>query len=324
MRFTLTVYRQTGDVRTTQYREAEGRLVAKIDPRARVLALSAPGRETNLAPVEFQSPGSLDLGNLFLFPAITVRGRVVDAETGQPLAGVRVDRTPWPDRLALAAAGINWRPDGFLDTTDAKGTFALHGLPTRGSRVFALAEGYRGRVLALERDQGDITFELHPPAAIEGTLATEVGLPAAGTVWLSRDADFAPWNLATATAAFHPTRQQVGSDGRFRFEDLQSGSYTLAASSPQGAVEERKVTIGDEDPSQRVMMLVEHAGSISGTVSGLREGETVAVSVVPEAAAGRDLFVTDVGNGGYTLAGVQDGPARVRATTKSRTGFRSS
>lgn len=213
---------------------------------------------------------------------------------------------------------------GSLTPRTPKGTFALHGLPTRGSRVFALAEGYRGRVLALERDPGDITFELHPPAAIEGTLATEVGLPAAGTVGsrvtpTSRRGIWLPpplrsIQLGSRWAAMAVFALRTCNQARTRWRQARRKAQSR----------EHKVTIGDEDPSQRVMMLVEHAGSISGTVSGLTEGETVAVSVVPEAAAGGDLFVTDVGNGGYTLAGVQDGPARVRATTKSRAGFRSS
>lgn len=322
--FTLTVYRETGDVRTTEYRDAKGHLAAEIDPRAKVLALSAPGRETHLALVEFQSPGSLDLGNVFFLPAITVRGRVVDAETERPLGGARVDRTGWIEGLGLATAGIDWRPDGFLDTTDAKGTFALHGLPARGSQVFALAEGYRGRVFTLEEDPGDLMVELYPLAVIEGTLTTETGSPAAGTVWLSRDGASTQWHLAAATGTLHfrPIRQQVGSDGHFLFEGLQSGAYKLSASSPQGAVKERRVTIGDQDPSQRVTMIVEHAGNVSGTVSGLMEGETVAVSVASDERAGGDSFIADVDNGAYTLAGVRDGPARVRATTKSRTGFR--
>ncbi len=322
--FTLTVYRETGDVRTMEYLDAKGRLVADIDRRASVLALSAPGRETHVQSVEFHSPGSLDLGNVRLSRAVTVRGRVVDAETGHPLAGARVDHFSWSDGISLAMKGVDWRPAGLFDITGAEGTFALHGLRAGGSQALALAEGYRGRVFALEEDQGDITVQLYPLAEIEGTLTTEAGSPAPGTVWLSRDGGNTQWHLAAATGGlvFHPIKQRIGSDGRFRFEGLQSGAYKLSANSPQGAVKERRVTIGEEDPSQRVTMIVEHAGEISGTVSGLMEGETVTVSVVPEEQARGDLFVSDVGNGAYTLAGVQDGPARVRATTKSRTGFR--
>lgn len=159
---------------------------------------------------------------------------------------------------------------------------------------------------------------------IEGSLATEVGPPAAGTIRLFLDGGSTRWNLAAATGTllFHTTRQQVASDGHFRFEGLQSGAYKLSASSPQGAVKERSVTIGEEDPLQRVTMIVERAGSISGTVNGLMEGETVTVSVAREEHAGGDSLITDLGNGAYTLAGVQNGPARVQATAKSRTGFR--
>ena len=319
--FALTVYRGPGDVRRTEYRDAKGRLIADIDLGASVLAVSAPDMETHVEVVELQSPGSLDLGDVRLSRALTVRGRVVDAETGQALAGARVDHIPWRGTIAFAIKGIDWRPAGFLDTTDDDGTFELHSLAAR-RQVFVLAEGYRGRVVSVDADSGELLVELYPLAVIEGTLETELGSPAPGTVWLSRNGGATQWNLAAATGTLHfrPIQQQVGSDGHFRFEGLQSGSYALSANSPQGAVEERTVTISDEAPSQQVTMIAEHAGSISGTVHGLVEGETVAVSV--EDPPGGDLLVTGIGNGAYVLAGVQDGPTTLQATAKSRSGFR--
>ncbi|RMH21265.1 MAG: carboxypeptidase regulatory-like domain-containing protein [Acidobacteria bacterium] len=101
-----------------------GRVVATAapDPRGRFLLESveagdyrllaaAPGHRTEVLPLAVAAGDSLVLDPVFLLPAPEVEGRVIDAETGEPLAGVEIVAVS-PPGAARAAS-------------DAGGTFAI-------------------------------------------------------------------------------------------------------------------------------------------------------------------------------------------------------
>jgi TonB-dependent SusC/RagA subfamily outer membrane receptor len=91
-------------------------------------------------------------------------GTVVDAQTGQPVAGVR---------LALDGTSLE-------ATTSKDGTFRIEGVPP-GTRLLHLgAKGYTGQTEEVLIDAGwttGVTIELVPFVAMLDALSVEIGLP---------------------------------------------------------------------------------------------------------------------------------------------------
>lgn len=340
--FTLTVYREEyregGAARSTVFRRAAGNLEAALDHGVRLVALSAPGMCTHVHGVDWRRPATLlDLGEVRLSPGRAVHGRVLDGETGDAVAGARVEHFHPVVVNHVTGAGNNWRPPGFADTTDADGTFSLHGLPVDGLTIVALSEDYRRRVVHPGHDTDDVNIKLYSRAVVEGTLLRDDGAPATGTVSFRhqpRGVERLTWDRTDIV--FAGRSEQVNEYGTFRFEDIESGSYRFGGESPDGAVAERTVTVGDDDASQWVELTAERRGRISGSISGLAEGETATVAVVR--AAGRysqtyltdsDVFAEDLrdrvgpmdvaglGNGAYRVLGVPAGQVTVLATARS-------
>lgn len=144
----------------------------------------------------------------------TIRGRVSDADTGEPVAGARV--------------GENWVLDRAV-RTGADGRYEYRGWTGEGvSDLHVIAEGY-GRQGKVVPPEGDVDFALSRGDVVSGRLVSASGKSVAGA-------------LVSALASTRgPSGQEIdevsgrtGPDGRFHLESLRRdiGPHTLVAQAP--------------------------------------------------------------------------------------------
>ena len=133
-------------------------------------------------------------------PGMSVRGRVLSAESGRPIEGARV-------------RGPTWRAPS--DTTDVDGKFHIYGLTADTGRVVtATASGYvRGKAHA---EPGEaVEIRLARAARILGKIVDEQGRPIAGARLNAIGSDFGPLGQRLSTAA-----ATTDAEGHFVLESL--------------------------------------------------------------------------------------------------------
>ncbi|MGD8309970.1 MAG: carboxypeptidase regulatory-like domain-containing protein, partial [Chromatiales bacterium] len=181
------------------------------------LRLEAPGYTDRLYELDLPPGAGGALGDLPLFAgsavdlpdSLTLRGRVVDGITGEPVAGALVEPS-------LGGGPIE---------TDGEGAFDLAGITAQELVLAISAQGHSSRQFTVSVEVfGDVslTFRLppqteSPPAlassSIEGTVRdTETGLPLAGARVALDDG-------STAVLS--------GADGAFRLEGIQALSFSV-------------------------------------------------------------------------------------------------
>ena len=147
-------------------------------------------------------PGIHKIGDILLQPAGTgnLEGRVLAADTGQPLPGVTV--TVGEKRV----------------TSDANGAFAMLGLEAGGAAATATLARYKPATVALTIAEGETTRqEIMLEPIVTGRLAGIV-----------RDAQTGE-PLPGASLTIGKLNLMTGADGRFETPDLQKGAATVAA-----------------------------------------------------------------------------------------------
>lgn len=171
---------------------------------------------------------------LWLTPAGTLAGRVVDAGGG-PVAGARVYPTKWSgkDRFPLEYK------HGLSVITDGQGQFRMDGIPAGTWSLVAVGAGL-STAIAEDVVIGTEDIALNLPgvadaAAIEGLVKQAgTGAPLAGVYVVL---DYAPtrWLARTWT--------QTNDKGRFRFEGLAMGKYTVDLEDLAWALTDRGATV---------------------------------------------------------------------------------
>ncbi len=200
--------------------------------------LEAPGLPSlALPPVEVLPGRTIDVGTVFLRNGSTVRGTVVDAETGEPVPGARV-RVIEADRITFySRAGRGaWVEPSFGAGED--GTFAIPGVAPGILRLEVSAPGHGAVRVSLDvnadTDPEPLVVSLPAAARLRGVVLDSAGRPVAGarvTVSIPEADDF----RSAATAE----------NGTWRFNDLPPGSATVVALLPGNppSTITRKVTL---------------------------------------------------------------------------------
>lgn len=181
--------------------DADGRCVFnEVEGGIGSITLSRPGFGDAGARVEIQH-GETCRVDITMPAGRTLGGRVVDAETGEPIEGARV-----------GAACVLLRPV----PTDAEGRFRYPGWPAEGiSELTVVAEGY-GRQAKVVPPEGEIEFALLPGDRATGRVLGRDGSPVEGA-------------RVGAVASRHEGRQQeidtrsatTGADGTFTLTSLR-------------------------------------------------------------------------------------------------------
>ncbi|MCY1018012.1 carboxypeptidase regulatory-like domain-containing protein [Pyxidicoccus sp. MSG2] len=224
------------------------------------LHFDAPGLTLAVREVDVPPGRDLDLGDVRLEPGRHVRGRVLDAQTSQPLAAVVV-RVVFPGD----ETGMGQRESLVMETTAADGTFTLPLLEARPLELVLSREGYPHQRQHVGADDELLEVRLYPGARVEGTLTDAEGRPVDTGVMLvplgAQDGN--PVELVANGSTFSA---QV-SRGRFHLDALPPGDYGVHAFAKETA-EGRQMEFLPQrvrlPPGGRVTVaLTERAGSAS-------------------------------------------------------------
>ena len=161
--------------------------------------------------------GGIDLGVFTLVAGAKIHGLVTN-----------------PEREPVAGATIRARDLGSMDrdqertaTSDADGAFQLTGLPHELIDLQVRADGYTTLVLRGARPgtEEPIVIELKTGALLTGRVVDAAGTPAAGASVRLKPDDFTLMRGLDA----RDLRKRADGDGRFRFEHVGPGTWSLEA-----------------------------------------------------------------------------------------------
>ncbi|WP_224240722.1 carboxypeptidase-like regulatory domain-containing protein [Hyalangium gracile] len=145
------------------------------------LELAAPKLATVLRSVKVQEGVDVELGDVRLGPGRRVTGRVLDAETGAPIADAEVrfmDEVPGLVRSVMESRPVR---------TGADGTFEFPRVDDRPLTLEAQGEGYRSSRVALGSGEESVTVRLDAGASIELTIRDHEGKPVRANVMFEQE-----------------------------------------------------------------------------------------------------------------------------------------
>ena len=281
--------------------DANGSFHLPVETAANFMVVNAPGRFPHHQWLGIATEGDTDLGDITLAAGRSIRGRVVDKRTGTPIAGAFVSLRPFQgDPLYALATSVSLHDA----KTNGDGLFVLDGMPVGVFRAAAGARGYARRYVEVPSDSAWIDFELDTGATIAGAVVLPDGRPVPSVMMVMHMAGDSGWSEALP-------------DGVFRWQGLNDGKYRLEATTDMGT-KVKRVTIRDGRSIENVRMVVRPGGNLSGTITGLVDGERVELAVRSK-SAGRTLRGGWRPNGAYSLVGIPAKATLTASTTANRT-----
>ena len=146
--------------------------------------LSAKGMAPVQREVEAREGTDVDLGEIRMGPGRRVSGRVLDAQTGQPLADVHVLAT----RARIGTMALKQHRG--VVSTDAEGAFSLSAVEPGPLQLFVEGDHYRPQRLDLgEGDVDGLTVRLEQGALLEVSVRDAQGRPMDATLYLDREGE---------------------------------------------------------------------------------------------------------------------------------------
>ncbi|MSR61217.1 MAG: hypothetical protein EXS08_02050 [Planctomycetes bacterium] len=279
--------------RGQDFQDAEGKFALRnLEPGSWTIEASAKGFGP-MTPLELALPRADETPlELVLAPAASVAGKVVDP-SGAPVSGAKVTlQVENLQRLARLRGDIQ-APEA---TSLEDGTFVLEGLGSGTSSIFAAREGFAASEPASvetrsgERSEG-VVLALRKGARVLGEVYGKDGKPASGAQIIAQE-----------QGSWMPSMKRSDGEGRFEFENLSPGAWTISAILVGGDVdlaggasdataslmdnmrftmvtledgEEERVVLG-APPKDPVLLQgkVEHAGEpvVGGMLSFMAEG----------------------------------------------------
>jgi protocatechuate 3,4-dioxygenase beta subunit len=144
----------------------------------------APDMARTTRTVKVQAGVDVDLGEVRMDPGRRVEGRVLDAETGAPVAGARLLLSGVPQE------GLERSPRVSIDTeTQEDGSFELPHLEARPFELEVTRSGYRPARAALGSSNASVTVRLDPGASVEVSVRDSQGRPLTARVRFAREED---------------------------------------------------------------------------------------------------------------------------------------
>ncbi len=221
--------------------DADGRFRFQQVPAKQALWLAAFPPEAAADAQRF--PGTLHLPAIG--PRLERSGVEISLWTGRPISG----RVLLPDGSPAVGAEVtprfnqNGHPRQAEPVfTNADGGFAFDCVRERQARLSVELEGYLTASTDLPegREPADVTITLQPERALVGVVVDREGAAVAEAwVELRRERD--------------RRRDRCGSFGRFRFESLPDGTWTLAVSAPGYRTLERALELPIGEPLRLVL-----------------------------------------------------------------------
>ena len=278
----------------------EGQLEEDIENATSTVEIIAPGfLWWGINGLDLDDRESFDLGTVKLEPAHTVRGRVTDSSTGTPIAEATLRRIELYKQNV-----VHWTFNNVVATTDADGAFELLGFPETGGTISVSAANYQNATVII--DETDTHQEIEIPIALKA-----IGSISGHVVSLTGEP------LYPAYVSLGWGGKRTKEDGSFYFYLV--GTYRIHASAESGNSQDLEGVVENGEHITDLKLVISEVARVYGTVDGLMEGETAAVTV-----GNRDSnsALVDV-NGPYELRGVAIGEHTVICETYfDQRGFR--
>jgi protocatechuate 3,4-dioxygenase beta subunit len=236
---------------------------------------------------------------IVLAPTVTLRGRVLDAASRQPVTRFQV---------AVESAGERGSTSRSVEAEDASGSFTVEDVATGEARLTVSAEGFaRKTVEGLSLETGD------EPAAVEVLLEAEA--PIRGRVTGERGAPVAE-AAVSLLGEERDARAATDQDGEYELRGLPPGETTLTFEA-QGYVTEKRTI--DSRESSRLDVTLKRGLTLKGEVVKAGVG-------VPSAFVGAQSSVrgatyqgaqTDA-QGRFAIAGLVPGRYTISANARGQ------
>lgn len=241
-----------------------------------------------------------------------LKGRVLDGVSGRPVPNATVTH---------ATAGRSGGPLILLastasdeeTTTDADGAFALDGLVPGKISLTVKHPDYSDATQTVDLKEGTATAEikLTPGSALGGLVLSdaEQPLPGASVVLQSAgDTGFGRGMLGGGQSAV------TDASGRFRFDHLSPGRYSLVASLRSRSSAAQTIVLQEGQSRDDALLRIAAGATLQGIVSGIPDSWRNGMTVT---ASGADAYsgTTRTGaDGRFQFSGVPPGTATLRAT----------
>ena len=272
-----------------------------VEPGKISLQASADGyQEKKLDEIEVPAGEDVEGLQLALEPGAVLEGTVLLAD-GRPAIGARVAPVGSGDRR-----GPSFTPSAA--TSDGDGRYRLEGLKSGPASVAATHGDYGRAVKDLELRPGANRLDLTFPGGqtVSGRVVDAGGAPIAGALV----------EVQSAGQRWGGNEARTGPDGSFAVEDVQDGSYELAATR-QGfapSVDGPKIEVKGA-PVSGIVITLTPGGVLAGTLQGLAPEEFASVAVNAWAEAGWGSGNVDF-KGNYRITDLAPGRYTVRAMTR--------
>lgn len=239
---------------------------------------------------ELEDVEEFELGTIELVRAHTVRGRVIERATGNPIVDASIRRTDGggPGIDAHTNWILRYNLNHVTTTTDENGEFELTGFPLQDGSIYAYATGFAGATRTVDDPEEFLEFELDPIGSISGQVVSLDGEPVAA--WIN-----------------FPGGGTRTEDGNFHF-NVGAGThrYRAVADSGRSQIVEIETEVGETVEGIRIV--IDIVGRVYGEIEGLVKDEWIVVS-----AGGANKYIYD--NGPYEFFGATTGSHEFRGKT---------
>ncbi len=268
-----------------------------------------PGSASGLTVAEGDAVEGVDVR---LSKGAVLSGRVLEAQSGRPIIDASVRADPSGGERRVTAVAFTGEKADNEASTDAEGRYEIGGLSPGAWRVSASHPDWSQASAGVEMREALVTLDLRlgKGGAVAGTVLAG-GRPVAGAQVALSPSGEGGFRVNSGLLGGGDQAGLSDEAGRFRFERLAPGRYSLVASlrEQSSAAVEAAVT---GEAVQEVQLTLAAGALVRGVVRGLPDAQLAGVSV---SARCQDYFASArTGAGGaFELSGVPEGTVTLNA-----------